>query len=240
MTLTAVQRRALLESDADTGQLSAREPTCAALARQGLAVRYGRTGGYYLTQEGRRVRTELARVELPAPESAAAPAIAPGPEPAAAPERGFAADDGHGTGTAAPRRAAEVASAWSGLLEIRRVLQDGDTTRPAPWERERLVHAVALALEAAAGPRPGATPPGGPRPPDTPSRPPPRAGSPRCPGTPPSRTPPPAPPSPSWPGARTSWRRTAGSARSTTTAGGGRSCWSRPAGPEGAGWRQRP
>ncbi|MFB7289111.1 hypothetical protein [Actinacidiphila glaucinigra] len=155
MTLTAVQRRALLESDANTGQLSAREPTCAALARQGLAVRYGRTGGYYLTQEGRRVRTELARVELPAPASGAAPAAAPGPEPAPVPERGFAADDGHGTGTAAPRRAAEVASAWSGLLEIRRVLQDGDTTRPAPWERERLVHAVALALEAAGRPPSG-------------------------------------------------------------------------------------
>jgi hypothetical protein len=42
-----------------------------------------------------------------------------------------------------------VATAWSGLLEIRRVLQDGDVTRPAPWERERPVHAVALALEAA-------------------------------------------------------------------------------------------
>ncbi|MDX2848807.1 hypothetical protein [Actinacidiphila glaucinigra] len=152
MTLTAVQRRALLESDANTGQLGAREPTCAALARQGLAVRYGRTGGYYLTQEGRRVRTELARVEPPAQESGVAPAVAPGPEPEPVPEPGFAADDGHGTGTAAPRRAAEVASAWSGLLEIRRVLQDGDTTRPAPWERERLVHAVALALEAAGRP----------------------------------------------------------------------------------------
>ncbi|MDX2710011.1 hypothetical protein PV350_45590 [Streptomyces sp. PA03-6a] len=151
MTLTAVQRRALLESDANTGQLGAREPTCAALARQGLAVRYGRTGGWYLTQEGRRVRSELARVELPHPQDGATPGTEPEPrqEPA---ERGFAADDGHGTGAAAPGRAAEVASAWSGLLEIRRVLQDGDTTRPAPWERERHVHAVALALEAAGRP----------------------------------------------------------------------------------------
>ncbi|MFE0626139.1 hypothetical protein ACFW3D_04130 [Streptomyces sp. NPDC058864] len=149
MTLTAVQRRALLESDANTGQLSAREPTCAALTRQGLAVRYGRTGGYYLTQEGRRVRTELARAELPRAEAETQRDTTPGPEPARAPGPGFTADDGHGTGTAAPGRAGEVASAWSGLLEIRRVLQDGDTSRPAPWERERLVHAVALALEAA-------------------------------------------------------------------------------------------
>ncbi|MGW3248203.1 hypothetical protein [Streptomyces sp. NPDC001070] len=150
MTLTAVQRRALLESDANTGQLNAREATCAALARQGLAVRYGRAGGYYLTQEGRRVRTDLARIEPAHPERPE-PA-APSPSPPPAPERGFAADDGRGTGTAPRGRADEVAAAWSGLLEIRRVLQDGDATRPAPWERERYVHAVALALEAACRP----------------------------------------------------------------------------------------
>ncbi|MEU4096601.1 hypothetical protein [Streptomyces sp. NPDC026673] len=153
MTLTAVQRRALLESDANTGQLSAREPTCAALTRQGLAVRYGRTGGWYLTQQGRRVRAELTGGELPHPQPPrSTEEHPPGPDtlPATpAPERGFAADDGRGTGTPAPGRPAEVATAWSGLLEIRRVLQDGDTTRPAPWERERYVHAVALALEAA-------------------------------------------------------------------------------------------
>ncbi|WP_431955135.1 hypothetical protein [Actinacidiphila sp. bgisy167] len=155
MTLTAVQRRALLESDADTGQLKARAPTCAALVGQGLAVRYGRTGGYYLTQEGRRLRTELAGASLRSGEAKAAAPV-PGPPTAEPAERGdrgsFTADDGHGTGSAAPGRAAEVASAWSGLLEIRRVLQDGDTTRPAPWERERFVHAVALALEAAGRP----------------------------------------------------------------------------------------
>lgn len=155
MTLTAVQRRALLESDANTGQLSAREATCAALTRQGLAVRYGRTGGWYLTQEGRRVRTELTGGELARPRPPHSPEEPPrGPDPdpgpaAPAPEHGFAADDGSGTGRPTPGRAAEVAAAWSGLLEIRRVLQDGDTTRPAPWERERYVHAVALALEAA-------------------------------------------------------------------------------------------
>jgi hypothetical protein len=145
--LSGAQRRAILESDAGTGRLGARVPTCEALARLGLAVRYGRVGGYYLTPEGLRVRGVLARVgpgPEPGPES---PAAAPVP---AAPAAGFEADDGTGApGPASPRRAAEVATAWSGLLEIRRVLQDGDVTRPAPWERERPVHAVALALEAA-------------------------------------------------------------------------------------------
>lgn len=146
--LSAAQRRAILESDAGTGRLGARMPTCEALARLGLAVRYGRVGGYYLTPEGLRVRGALARVG-PEPE----PKPQAGPETAAtAPKAptGFAADYGTGPpGPAAPRRAAEVATAWSGLLEIRRVLQDGDVTRPAPWERERPVHAVALTLEAA-------------------------------------------------------------------------------------------
>jgi hypothetical protein len=58
---------------------------------------------------------------------------------------------------AAARRAAEVAAAWEGLLQIRAVLLDGVTDVPAPWERERRVHAVSLALEAAGCPpaRPG-------------------------------------------------------------------------------------
>ncbi|MDX3095387.1 hypothetical protein PV703_26805 [Streptomyces sp. ME01-24h] len=158
MTLTAAQRRALLESDRGTGRLRAREATCAALAGLGLAVRYGRTGGWYLSQEGRRVLAELTRTQSQREAAEAGPAAEEeaGSTPAGVPSQpsghGFSADDGHGTGTAAPGRAAEVASAWAGLLEIRRVLQDGDTTRPAPWERERLVHAVALALEAAGRP----------------------------------------------------------------------------------------
>ncbi|MFE2428936.1 hypothetical protein ACFXJ5_19610 [Streptomyces sp. NPDC059373] len=149
--LSAAQRRAILESDAETGRLGARVPTCEALARLGLAVRYGRVGGYYLTPEGLRVRGVLERVGPEAAEvrSPAPTATAP-PAPAAT---GFNADDGTGPPSPAlPGRAAEVATAWSGLLEIRRVLQDGDTSRPAPWERERLVHAIALALEAAGHP----------------------------------------------------------------------------------------
>ncbi|MFJ4987102.1 hypothetical protein ACIP9H_25260 [Streptomyces sp. NPDC088732] len=147
MPLTAAQRTALLESDANTGLLGAREATCTALAKQGLAVRYGRTGGHYLTPEGLRVRAELARTELPSHE----PETPPEPARQASGASGFLADDGHGPGAGggSGSRAAEVAAAWSGLLEIRRVLQDGDTGRPAPWERDRYVHAVALALEAA-------------------------------------------------------------------------------------------
>jgi hypothetical protein len=145
--LSAAQRRAILESDPGTGRLGARVPTCEALARLGLAVPYGRVGGYYLTPEGLRVRGVLERVgPEPGPVTVRVPEAVAAP-PAAT---GFLADDGTGPpGPAAPpRRAAEVAAAWSGLLEIRRVLLDGDTARPAPWERERPVHAVALALEA--------------------------------------------------------------------------------------------
>jgi hypothetical protein len=151
--LSAAQRRAILESDAETGRLGARVPTCEALARLGLAVRYGRVGGFYLTPEGLRVRGVLDRIG-PEPAEARPPAPASAPAPALAPAAaGFTADDGTGPASPAPPgRAAEVGAAWSGLLEIRRVLQDGDTARPAPWERERLVHSIALALEAAGHP----------------------------------------------------------------------------------------
>jgi hypothetical protein len=143
--LTAAQRRAVLESDPDTGRISAREQTCAALVRMGLAVRYGRVGDHYLTRDGLRLREELSRSVRPDP-APVGPPIAARPEPPG----GFAADDGNRPrAVSRPGRAAQVAAAWAGLVEIRRVLQDGDTSRPAPWERERLVHAVALALEAA-------------------------------------------------------------------------------------------
>jgi hypothetical protein len=82
-----------------------------------------------------------------------------GGEPPEGPAAGgsFRADDGTGDRPAPPpavraRRAAEVAAAWEGLLQIRAVLADGATGVPAPWERDRPVHAVALALEAAGCP----------------------------------------------------------------------------------------
>lgn len=142
-SLTAAQRRALLESDQATGRLTAREQTCGALAAMGLAVRYGRVGGHYLTAAGRRLRAELSGG---GPSRGVSPQRVPSSEPAA----GFRADDGHLPPAGPdPGRAAQVGAAWSGLLEIRRVLCDGDVSRPAPWERERFVHAVSLALEAA-------------------------------------------------------------------------------------------
>ncbi|MFE2910526.1 hypothetical protein [Kitasatospora indigofera] len=44
-------------------------------------------------------------------------------------------------------RPQEVARAWAGVMEIRRL--NGDTTVPAPWELARMEWSVALALEAA-------------------------------------------------------------------------------------------
>ncbi|WNI14568.1 hypothetical protein [Actinacidiphila sp. ITFR-21] len=148
--LSAAQRKAVTGSEPGTGRLSARPEVCTALVAAGLAVPHGRGGhhAYYLSSEGRRLRAELAATR-------AGSAAGVEPAPAAAPARGgFTADDG--TGGAPPggaaRRAAEVATAWEGLRQIRAVLLDGVTDVPAPWERERPVHAVALALEAAGCP----------------------------------------------------------------------------------------
>jgi hypothetical protein len=112
-----------------------------------LAVRHGRAGhhSYYLTQEGLRVRAELGAAE--------AGTAADRPD-------GFVADDGTGDGPAGGAgRAAEVGTAWEGLLRIRELLLGG-TDVPAPWERDRPVHAVALALEAAGCPPGGRGPEG--------------------------------------------------------------------------------
>jgi hypothetical protein len=112
-----------------------------------LAVRHGRAGhhSYYLTQEGLRVKAELGAVEGGVPAGKA---------------EGFAADDGTGDGAArGERRSAEVGTAWEGLLRIRELLLGG-TELPAPWERDRPVHAVALALEAAGCPPGGSGPQG--------------------------------------------------------------------------------
>lgn len=139
--LTAAQRRAVTGSDPATGRLTARADVCAALVARGLAVPHGRSGHHssYLSPQGLRLRADLAAAGPDVPATGR-------PEPAA---DAFAADDG--TGTAPPggaRRAAELATAWEGLLRIRALLLDGATDAPAPWERDRAVHAVALALEA--------------------------------------------------------------------------------------------
>ena len=149
--LTAAQRRAVEGSEAGTGRVTARAEVCTALVAAGLAVRHGRAGhvGCYLTQEGLRVRGELAARAQEADDTASTAAQAP----RAADVGGrFVADDGTGAAPATAGRAAEVAAAWEGLVQIRAVLGDGETQVPAGWERERLVHAVALALEAAGVP----------------------------------------------------------------------------------------
>lgn len=145
--LTAAQRRAVTGSDPATGRLAARADVCGALAARGLAVRHGRAGHhtYYLSPEGLRLRADLtaARPDVPPPGRTAPAADT------------FAANDGTGQGPPAGdpgRRAAEVATAWEGLLRIRSLLLGGTTEVPAPWERDRPVHAVALALEAAGCP----------------------------------------------------------------------------------------
>ncbi|WP_225849630.1 hypothetical protein [Streptomyces sp. HPF1205] len=149
--LTAAQRRAVAESDPATGRLSARPEVCVRLVAAGLAAPHGRGGhhAYYLTSEGLRLRSSLS---APPREDVPSPAPGSGARENARAGVGFTADDGTGEAPPAPGRAAEVATAWEGLLRIREVLLDGRTDRPAPWELERQVHAVALALEAAGCP----------------------------------------------------------------------------------------
>ncbi|MEV3872501.1 hypothetical protein [Streptomyces sp. NPDC049906] len=138
-TPTAAQRRLIAAADPVTGRLRGTAARLAALGRLGLAFRHPRPPhDWFLTPAGRR----WTLPQEPAP----APAAAPAPPAAVfaariggdAPDRGGA------------RRAREVASAWTGLLELRRMTRtDGATDRPCAWERAHLVPAAALALEAA-------------------------------------------------------------------------------------------
>ncbi|MDJ0383119.1 hypothetical protein QMF80_20220 [Streptomyces sp. G-G2] len=54
-----------------------------------------------------------------------------------------------GDRAAARSRAAQVRTAYEGLLTMRRILSGGSGDAPAPWERQRMPRAVALVLEAA-------------------------------------------------------------------------------------------
>ncbi|MGY1455758.1 hypothetical protein [Streptomyces sp. SS8] len=158
-SLTPAQRRAVLASDPATGELAGSPATGAALRDRGLAVAYGPAGRYYLTEAGRAVReglyAESSQGSVPAtsgPPATPAPATPAGVAGSGA----FAAATGDGPPQEeAGRRAAAVARAWAGVLEIRRVT-DGSTGTgpgvPAPWERTRMVWAVSLALEAAGMP----------------------------------------------------------------------------------------
>ncbi|MBT2368056.1 hypothetical protein J7E88_22750 [Streptomyces sp. ISL-10] len=64
----------------------------------------------------------------------------------------FEPADGDGSPVAAAGRAAEVRTAFEGLLQIRRVTNTAapdPAAVPAPWELNRMVRAVSLTLEAA-------------------------------------------------------------------------------------------
>ncbi|MES5818822.1 hypothetical protein [Streptomyces sp. RG80] len=137
---TAAQRRVIDAADPVTGRIRGTEAQLASLIRHGLAFRHPRPPhDHFLTPAGHRIReTE--------PE-------APAPEPTAAAGAGvFTARIGgeEEPPAAGPARVREVHSAWTGLLELRRMTNpDGATDRPCGWERTHLVQAAALALEAA-------------------------------------------------------------------------------------------
>lgn len=65
--------------------------------------------------------------------------------------RGFEPATGDGPQPSGAGRAAELRTAYEGLVQIRRLLTGG-TRAPAPWELRRAPRAVALVLEAAGFP----------------------------------------------------------------------------------------
>lgn len=138
--LSGPQRREILASDPATGEVHGPRVVREALVARKLAQVYGRRGATYLTAAGRQVRAELQRQ---ASESQ-------GPPEASEPG-GFAAATGDETaGEESAGRAEQVAQAWAGVMEIRRLSDAAGV--PAAWERGRMVWAVALALEAAGVP----------------------------------------------------------------------------------------
>lgn len=141
---SAAQRRVVEAADPGTGRLRGTQAQLAGLVKKGLAFRHPRPPhAYFLTPAGHRIR------EAPASDGAAEPGD---------PDSGvFAARvGGEGAGDTTPARLREVRGAWEGLVELRRMTnQGGATDRPCGWERKHLVRAAALALEAA-GHRPAA------------------------------------------------------------------------------------
>lgn len=136
---TAAQRRVIEAADPQTGRITGSETLLARLVVMKLAFRHPRPPhDHFLTPAGHRLRE--------------AEPDAPPPQPRPAPSDGvFAARlGGEAAAPATPARAREVRTAWQGLLEIRRLTNpEGATDRPCAWERGRLTHAAALALEAA-------------------------------------------------------------------------------------------
>ncbi|MGY0019588.1 hypothetical protein [Streptomyces sp. cg35] len=141
---TAAQRRIIDAADPETGRISGSAAQLARLVVLKLAFRHPRPPhDHFLTPAGHRVREAGPEPERPAP--------VPAPVPPAASDGVFAARLGGEPAPVAPAaRAREVRTAWQGLLEIRRMTDPGGATdRPCAWERGRLTHAAALALEAA-------------------------------------------------------------------------------------------
>ncbi|MEU6391166.1 hypothetical protein [Streptomyces sp. NPDC046939] len=141
---TAAQRRIIEAADPETGRITGSPAQLTRLVVLKLAFRHPRPPhDHFLTPEGHRVRE--------AGQEAARQPADPAPEKPAAPDGVFTARLGGEPGaTPSPARAREVRTAWQGLLEIRRMTSpDGTTDRPSAWERSRLTHAAALALEAA-------------------------------------------------------------------------------------------
>ena len=137
--LTAPQRAAVLGADPVTGEVEALPAVVASLVERGVARRYGATGRHYLTEAGRALRASREQAEHPSRSSEQGGAVftarlgdeVTGADSAFAPES----------------RRAEVAAAWAGVLEMRRL--EDTSGRPCFWERAQPVRAVALALEAA-------------------------------------------------------------------------------------------
>lgn len=150
--LTPAQRRAVAGADPGTGELHASAATLSRLAALGLARPHGRRGAHYLTAEGRSCRDRLRGSATPpgADGTTTTDPVAGPPPP------GFSPATGDGPPHTGDTRAAAAAQAWTSLLEIRRLTGDPagrpQPPAPAPWERVRPLHAVALALEAAGAP----------------------------------------------------------------------------------------
>ncbi|RVU28657.1 hypothetical protein EOT10_01905 [Streptomyces antnestii] len=143
--LTAAQRRIVEEADPVTGRLRGSDAQLARLVLMKLAFRHPRPPhDHFLTPAGHRIR------EAGPPEEHAAQPMPTSP-PVASAEGAFAARVGGEAPVQDGRaRAREVRSAWQGLVELRRMTnQGGATDRPCAWERTHLVRAAALALEAA-------------------------------------------------------------------------------------------
>ena len=147
--LSAAQRRIVEAAEPVTGRLSGSEAQLTRLVLMKLAFRHPRPPhDHFLTPAGHRIREAGPEPETPKPVSV--------PVPTEAVREGgpFAARVGGETQVqGGPARAREVRSAWQGLVEMRRMTnQGGATDRPCAWERAHLVQAAALALEAAGCP----------------------------------------------------------------------------------------